>query len=314
MTVSVIICTRNRWKSLESTLDSIGKVFVPPGWDVELLVVDNGSTDRTADFVSELRLENVHLRLIQEPKAGQCHARNAGLIKSSGEVILFTDDDIRVPSNWIEGMCRPILSDNADAVAGGVIFPDNIKLALLRSPFSTRRGWFASTESLDRDRPDRMVGANMAFHRRVLDKVPNFDAELGPGALGFADETLFSGQLLATGFRLIGMLDIAVEHHFDISRLTMVGMLDMAHKMGRSSGYLLYHWKHQQLHRSTSRLIMRRLSLFWLKLTRLGKHSTDTKVLDRAIYLEMEIGIFREYNIQRRQPRKYNIRGTLHVV
>ncbi|KAA6407127.1 MAG: hypothetical protein FRX48_09193 [Lasallia pustulata] len=52
----------------------------------------------------------------------------------------------------------------------------------------------ASTEGLDPDAPKFMVGANMAFSRRVLEKVPSFDTELGPGALGFFDESLFSGS------------------------------------------------------------------------------------------------------------------------
>ena len=49
-----------------------------------------------------------------------------------------------------------------------------------------------------------LTGANMAFARRVLDKVPGFDRELGPGGLGFCDDTLFSLQLRTAGFRLAG--------------------------------------------------------------------------------------------------------------
>src|SRR6478752_3643594 len=123
MTVSIIICTRNRADSLKFTLESIGRMTVPIEWNAELLVVDNGSTDHTSTVVSEARLNNVTLRYLSEPTPGQCHARNAGLRAAAGKVILFTDDDIRVPSNWVAAMCGPILSGEADAVAGAVVFP-----------------------------------------------------------------------------------------------------------------------------------------------------------------------------------------------
>ncbi len=169
MIASIIICTRNRAESLRSTLESIGKISVPQGWVVELLVVDNGSADHTSAVVSAAQRNNIILRYINEPKAGQCHARNTGLDATSGEIILFTDDDVRVPSNWMVAMCEPILNGAADAVTGGVVFPAEHAASLSRSPFSSRRGWFASTAELDSNRPARMVGANMAFHRRVLD-------------------------------------------------------------------------------------------------------------------------------------------------
>ena len=107
--VSIIICTRNQADSLRRTLVSIGKAIVPPRWNVELLVVDNGSSDYTREVVSAVRLSNVCLRYVNEPTTGLGYARNTGLRETSGEIILFTDDDFRVPLDWIEGMCRPVL-------------------------------------------------------------------------------------------------------------------------------------------------------------------------------------------------------------
>jgi len=171
MTVSIIICTRNRANSLKSTLESIGQTRVPEGWQVELIVVDNNSSDHTAAVVNGTHLTNVDLRYVNAPIAGLCHARNTGLREAGGEIILFTDDDIHVPGNWIPAMCQPILSQGADAVSGGVKFPPNVP-ALSQYPFSPLRSWFACTETLDPHKPSRMVGANMAFHRRILDRIP----------------------------------------------------------------------------------------------------------------------------------------------
>lgn len=308
MTVSIIICTRNRAKSLKSTLMSIGQAAIPQGWDVELLVVDNGSTDATQEVVDEAKLANVKLREIREAKAGKCNAQNSGLSQTSGEIILFTDDDVHVPTNWIEGMCRPIASNRADAVAGGVVFPAHIATLLSRPPYSAIRGWFASTEKLDRDSPHTMVGANMAFHRRILKKVPQFDIELGPGALGFADETLFSEQVRAAGFRLVGAFDIAVEHHFDVSRLNGLSVLDLARRMGRSSAFMHHHWSGKSFPLLVPKLVYVHVRRFWNRLTK--SRNEKGAVSDADVRLEKNLAFYREYIVQRRRPRKYPAHGN----
>lgn len=309
VTVSIIICTRDRATSLRSTLMSIGQAAIPRGWDVELLVVDNGSTDATQEVIGEAKLANVKLREIREPKAGKCHAQNTGLSQTSGEIILFTDDDVRVPANWIEGMCRPIASNRADAVAGGVVFPDHIETMLSQSPFSAIRGWFASTEKLDRDSPHTMVGANMAFHRRILKKVSQFDIELGPGALGFSDETLFSEQVRAAGFRLVGAFDIAVEHHFDVSRLSGQSVLDLARRMGRSGAYMHHHWEHRPFPLLVPKLVYVHLRRFWIRHTKSRGEKGSGAVSDTDVRLERNLAFYREYIVQRRRPRKYPVHG-----
>lgn len=90
-----------------------------------------------------------------------------------------------------------------------------------------------------------MVGASMAFGRHVLEKVPDFDVRLGPGpqALGFGDDTLLSHQLLASGFRLVGVNDAMAEHHCDGSRLHNDTIFDIARKMGRSDAYMDARWR-----------------------------------------------------------------------
>ncbi len=307
MTVTVIICTRNRAESLRATLGSIGRTTIPPRWDVELLVVDNGSTDNTVEVVETARLPNFQVRLEPEVDKGQTAARNRGLASASADIVLFTDDDVRVPQNWIYGMCSPIIDDIADAVAGGVIFPSEILQSLSHPTLSQRRTWFASTETLDPHKPERMVGANMAFHRKVLEKVPSFDSELGPGRLGFGDDTLFSKQIQAAKYRLIGALDVAVEHHFDITRLGRQNILSMARRMGRSEAYIFHHWTG-----GSSRLVVPRLILtHFRRLAEALSENFDGSSMDtpseNSIRVELDLAFYREYLVQRRRPRKYYI-------
>lgn len=265
MNITIVICTRNRAESLRLTLESIGRATIPPGWTAELLVIDNGSTDHTAAVVRAARFGNAAVRYVNEPAAGHSRARNTGLKEASGQIILCTDDDVRVPANWIEGMGRSIFEGEADAVAGGVAFPPGIASALARPPFSSRRSWFGSTEELRREGTMRMVGANMAFHRRVLDRVRGFDLELGPGALGFHEETLFSWQLIAAGYRLVSAFDIVVEHHFDPTRLSPPGMIDLARKLGRSQAFVFHHWEQKKSQLALPRLILSHLQRQWIR-------------------------------------------------
>ena len=247
-TISIIICTYNRAESLAETLRSINRLLAPPEWNVELLVVDNGSNDQTQFVLENFRSANFDYRHIFEPTRGLSHARNAGMKNTHGEIILFTDDDVRPPVDWIHSMCSPIAGGQCDAVAGGVKFPPHIESLFSHPTLKRLKNWFASTDELHPETPCRMVGANMAFGRHVLSKVPSFDTELGagPGLPGFGDETLFSALLLREGFRIKAALGVAVEHHFDINRINTDALLNLARRMGESEAFISWHFRHKK--------------------------------------------------------------------
>ncbi len=241
MDASILIVTRDRADELKETLEAMRRVAVPAGCEVELVVVDNGSSDHTQGVVKGCRLDGICVRHVLEEKPGLSHGRNRALAESSGEVILFTDDDVRPPEDWLVRMMAPIKEGEADGVAGGVVLAPH----LLR-PWMTakHKAWLASSEWIDGGKPVSMVGANMVFARRVLEKVPEFDPELGAGALGCGEEGLFVSQLLEAGFRITARLDVAMEHHCQESRLERGSWLAAAEKMGRSQAYRGHHWEH----------------------------------------------------------------------
>jgi glycosyltransferase involved in cell wall biosynthesis len=304
-TVSIIICTRDHADSLRETLASIGRCVVPPDIAAELLVVDNGSTDHTAQVVRETKLASLPVRYVQEPTPGQTRARNAGLDASRADMVLFTDDDVRVPVNWIEGMCRPIFSGAGDAVIGRVRFPAHYRPRLEREPFRSKGGWFASNETGgDLSESKNMVGANMAFSRRVIETLGGFDLELGPGALGFYDDSLFSWRLTAAGLRMVPAPDISVEHHFDLSRLTRRTILGIAERMGQSEAWVSHHWHHDpteadpaQERRARLLLLLERLLKPWVFFT---GHVPLTE-----IQRVQTLAYWRQYARLAGTPRKY---------
>ena len=312
MDVSIAICTYNHRESLRLTLDAVGRVRVPGGLRCELLVIDNASTDGTAELSKEYRLDNgIPVVYLFEPRQGQCFARNAGLAAARGRFILFTDDDVRPPADWVEGMCAPLLAGRAEAVAGGV----RIAPHLLRPWMGWRqRAWLASTDSIDAAEPDRMVGANMAFSKEVLKQVPAFDTELGPGASGFYDETLFTFQLREAGFRVAAALGVTVEHHFDESRLSRASFLDSARKLGRSRAYWSHHWEHREVPGPRRALALARLRLAKWRARRWREWRGGEGMPDWEMALLEESHFLRHYLTERKRPRNYARRGLVKTV
>lgn len=101
MKLSIIIPAYNAAGLMNRCLSSI-----EPGPGVEVIVVDDGSTDGTAGVVSSLAATRTGLRLIRQPNGGVSRARNAGLEEARGEFITFVDaDDGLFPdalSRWME--------------------------------------------------------------------------------------------------------------------------------------------------------------------------------------------------------------------
>lgn len=240
--VSIIICTRNRAEHLRLTLESLADLRLPASLNGELIVVDNASTDSTPAVVQCCSLPQMPVRYVCQPEPGLSRSRNRGLIEAAGDIILFTDDDIRPPTDWVEAMCEPILSGKADAVAGGVHMAPHLEKPWMELPHhilvASNTWWQPATQAT-------LVGANMAFSRRVLSLVPGFDVELGAGALGSYDDYLFSQQIERAGFRVATVLPASVEHHFQPDRLQSAAMIRTAEGLGRSLAYIAHHWKHE---------------------------------------------------------------------
>ena len=241
--VSVIICTRNRASDLRKTLARLSTHPVPTDYPVDMWVVDNGSTDETPDVVSEAAASfPFRLNYAREETQGVAHARNKALRVSGGDILLFTDDDVRVPKNWIDGMTRSIRHNSFDAAAGGVRLAPHLVRSWME-PW--HRAFLACTDPKTRP-PQTMIGANMAFSRTVLSTVPAFDTHVGPGRLGFAEETHFAERLLRAGYRIADAFDVEVEHHCDPSRLHRTSFLSSAERLGRTMAHLHYHWRHEE--------------------------------------------------------------------
>lgn len=92
MDISLIICTRNRSRKLARHLEFVRRITFERCW--EIVIVDNGSTDETANVVREFsRTASAPVSFAVEPRPGKSNALNTALGIAEGEIIVFTDDD-----------------------------------------------------------------------------------------------------------------------------------------------------------------------------------------------------------------------------
>ena len=305
MRISIIIVTRNRARDLKQTLKAMREVEVADGMEAELLVVDNGSSDETAAVVAGCETGKFPVRYICEPRPGQASGRNRGLAETQGEMILFTDDDVRPPADWVLGMCEPMAQGKAEAVCGGVRLAPH----LLR-PWMTpmHRSWLASTEWITPGGVQSMVGANMAFSRSVLQRVPGFDPELGPGAAGFDDDGLFAAQLLAAGYRIHECMNVWVEHHFERSRLQRESWLSAARRRAESHAYRGHHWEHWRCRFSRLKAL---LAESRLALWRAGSRGCirEEGCFEAELDLVYQVALTRRLLQELKRERNYERRG-----
>jgi glycosyltransferase involved in cell wall biosynthesis len=306
--ISIIVCTRNRAAALAQTLAVLGGIAVPAG-GAELIVVDNASTDDTPGVVGRAGLANMQVRYVHEPRPGVSHARNTGLTSARGDIILFTDDDVRPAEDWAEKLTAPLRDGRYDAVAGRIVLASHLARTWIRPEHALR---LAVMDGLVEGQVE-IFCANMGIRRAVLEKVPAFDPELGPGALGFGEDTLFSRQLALAGYRLGFVEQAVVVHHPDASRLQRSAWLDAGRKRGRTWAYLLHHWRHEVVRfprlcwlRFAAKLLLRRI------IQPPGAFHDEGCPLWEMSYVGW-MAQCRQFLVERRRPRNYAKRGLVKL-
>lgn len=124
MTISVIVPVFNRELTIARCLQSIINQIVAVD---EVIVVDDGSVDGTAEIIKSYQLDHPNIKLVEKRNGGVASARNAGIRVATGEWILFLDsDDVWVPKK------SEFCAIRAEVPAGRV-------LAHKPSPTTTRR-------------------------------------------------------------------------------------------------------------------------------------------------------------------------------
>lgn len=230
---------------------------VPDGLVWELVIVDNGSTDRTCDVVESFK-SKLPIRAIIEENPGQSNARNAGIREAVGKYIVWTDDDVLVDPNWLLSYVAAVRQWPDAAVFGGRILP----LLEGSSP-----KWFM--ENLDllggvvvsRDFGERILplslpedrvpfGANYAI-RAVEQRANLYDPSLGlkPGRSRRAEEVEVIKTILRAGATGYYIPDSIVRHVIPQTRQTRRYVFSWFRGHGDARAYLEHRGKEAGGHR-----------------------------------------------------------------
>ena len=178
--LSVILCTYNRAELLGRALDALLRQTLDPQ-RLEIIVVDNNSSDRTREVVHTRAACHPHIRYLFESRQGLPIARNSGVLAARASLIAFTDDDVEVQADWAAVLLDAFQAYPDVGYVGGKVFPAWDRAA---RPAWLATGHYGPLALQDRgDRPFSvgshdarpcLIGANFAVRRSVFERVGLF--------------------------------------------------------------------------------------------------------------------------------------------
>jgi cellulose synthase/poly-beta-1,6-N-acetylglucosamine synthase-like glycosyltransferase len=197
----------------------------------ELIIVDNGSVDKTGSIVSEFtRAFSVPVIYLFEAKPGLGNAHNAALSIARGDILAFTDDDCYPAANFLEQVWAAFVNPSLGYIAGRITLYDPADYPVTVA-LSTRPRAFPAGSFL---RGGAVQGANMAFRRRVLLDVGGFDPLFGPGSQFNAEDIDVASRASARGWNGEYRPEVVVQHHHG-RKETDVPALERSYAMGRGA-------------------------------------------------------------------------------
>ena len=225
MKFSIVIATYNRAADLAETLQSLSNLDVADSWEV--VVVDNNSPDNTKETVLKAATNfPVELRYIFEKEQGRSAALNAGIRYAKGEIIVVTDDDVRVGKDWLTKAAEGLEGLKCDYL-GGKALPI---WSGPRPEWLPNRGGkhWAVIALLDYgpqpiELGDRVpLGVNMAFRRDAFRRAGFFDNSVGrkAGTLLGQEVREWCQRARAADLRGFYSPDLVVHHVIPSDRLS----------------------------------------------------------------------------------------------
>jgi glycosyltransferase involved in cell wall biosynthesis len=228
--LSICVCTYNRGESLNRTLSSLVLQQGIESESIEVLVVDNNSTDNTPKVLESFR-RSLPVRWVTERQQGVAHARNRAVAEFRGDVLLFADDDVRLERGWLAAYHDAIRRFPSAEYFGGRILPDwrqakprwigDEPLPLIDGVL----GWFdhgVETRPFLATEPVPF-GASLAVRRSLFEKIGSMRVDLGTGGtvLGPGEETEFLMRARDAGAHGIYVGEALCFHNYDPRRLTL---------------------------------------------------------------------------------------------
>lgn len=217
--ISHIICTFNRAPFLKKALKALSLQTYPHLSEMEIVIIDNNSTDDThtvvQDFIKEF--PKLAVTYAKEEKQGLSNARNKGIEVSKGEWLAFLDDDAHIHADYTTQVLDFIMENsNVKAIGGPILLdfesePPRWYTNYLGSLF----GYFIPyNETMAFTKKSYPRGSNMIFHRSLFDTYGVFNPKLGRSGgdmMGSEEKDIF--QRIYEGDEHVYYLHTAIMYH-----------------------------------------------------------------------------------------------------
>ena len=231
---SFIVCTRNRAQALAPCIRSIeaaGSAY--PAITSELVVVDNGSTDDTPRELRRIAASsNMTITLVTEPRPGLAAARNSGMERARGRILVFVDDDCEIDRTYLRDLQRHYASGDQRVVRGGRVELGNA----CDQPFTIKRSKIAARLTRDVHPGGFVLGCNMTMHREVAALIGHFDERFGAGTpLHSAEDTDYLVRAFQLGIPVEYVPDMAVFHHHGRKSRAAIEKLHRSYSLGNGA-------------------------------------------------------------------------------
>jgi glycosyltransferase involved in cell wall biosynthesis len=189
--VSVVIPAFNEEKLIGRCLKSLEKQTMKRG-DYEIIVVDNNSTDKTAQIAKKYAD-----KVVKEKRKGILFARQKGCDEAQAEIILRTDADGYVPKDWIKKGYNYLTKNKKTVAVSGFYFPDNKDMIL--TEISKMVIEYKDLIWKTIDKAGWLTGSCSGFKKTAFKKIKGFDLK--------ADPVIEDQQGIAHRLRKIGKVD-----------------------------------------------------------------------------------------------------------
>ncbi|MSR20368.1 MAG: glycosyltransferase [Gemmatimonadetes bacterium] len=197
--VSVVVCAYDAAATVDACLTSLERLTYP---DVEIIFINDGSRDATGDIARS----HSRVRVIDVPNGGLSAARNVGLAAAMGEIVAYTDADVRVDPDWLNYLVQPLLTFDLVGVGGPNVVPRDdawVAQCVARAPGGPIH------VMLDDRIAEHVPGCNMAFRREALLEADGFN----PVYTRAGDDVDICWRLQARGLEIGFAPSALVWHH-----------------------------------------------------------------------------------------------------